>query len=192
MSALPSYTTDLGYHGALMTADEFLALGETPQRYQLIDGVVLMSPSPRTLHSRVLIEITAQLHAFEARGGVVDMYSETDLRVNDRSVYQPDLLAYARGYSHPPPLLLASPPDLIVEVLSPSTARQDLQTKRAAYERFGVREYWVVDADRASVQVWRHDGHAYTAAPCEGNTLASTAIPGFVLDLKPLRRLAGL
>ena len=149
-----------------------------------------MSPSPRPLHAKVLMQITGQLQRFEEAGGLIDSYSETDLRIDPDTVFQPDLLAYARRLPRPIPERLTTAPDLVIEILSPRTKPLDLVTKRAAYERFGVREYWIVDADAATLRVWRLQDRRFAEHPTTGTTVASTAIAGFVLDLTPLIRLA--
>lgn len=190
MSAWPSNLAEMGYHGLIMTADEYLALGETSERYELINGVVVMSPSPRPLHAKVLLQVGAQVQRFEDAGGAIDAYTETDLRIDPSTVYEPDLIAYARPLPKPIPERLTTPPELIVEVLSPRTEPLDLITKRAAYERFGVREYWVIDADAGTVRVWRSEGGRLVEAAVTGTTVPCKAIPGFALDLAPLARLA--
>lgn len=105
-------------------------------------------------------------------------------------MYQPDIFVYAHPPTGPGPDRLTLPPDLIVEIASPGTKRFDLVTKQIAYERFGVKEYWSVDPndrrDGLRIQVWRLQGTSFVETPVSGLALASSAIPGFVLDIPRL------
>src|SRR5207248_98420 len=130
MSAAPRYPRDIGYNGLRMTADEYLALGETPERYELIDGVVVMSPSPFPDHSEIAIEITFQLKQFARSGGKVRTFADTDVRLTSGKVYRPDVWVYRAERLASKVEHLTTPPDLAVEILSPSSKPLDLITKR--------------------------------------------------------------
>lgn len=82
------------------------------------------------------------------------------------------------------------PPDLIVEVLSPSTKPYDLVTKRGDYDRFGVAEYWVVDPNDAGIRGWTRRGTEWEDAPRSPDVCIGTAIAGFTLDVAPVRMIA--
>jgi Uma2 family endonuclease len=80
-------------------------------------------------------------------------------------------------------------PALVVEILSPSSSARDKRTKRALYERVGVKEYWVIDPDHECIAVHRlakprQFGCSETLAAAGAGTLATPLLPGFVLDLK--------
>src|SRR3954468_18057762 len=113
MSA-PRYPSDLGYNGLRMTADEYLALGETADRYELIDGVVVMSPSPFPDHSEIINEIVFQLVGFERSGGGIRVFADTDVRLTSGKVYRPDIAAYRSDRLQGKVLHLTTPPDLAV------------------------------------------------------------------------------
>ncbi|HMN42868.1 MAG TPA: Uma2 family endonuclease [Phycisphaerales bacterium] len=187
---------DLGYAGLLMGAEEFHAIGETRERYELVNGVVVMSPSPTPQHWRIIREVLRQIDAFSGPGGV-DPYVETDLYIESKMVFRPDLCVYAKAPSKRPPSRLAEAPDLVVEVNSPGNKSYDLVTKREVYERFGVREYWSIDPwdpnEPAGLRVraWRREGGRLVELPTGSESLRSVAIAGFVLDFTPLRELAG-
>jgi len=176
-----------------MTADEYLALGETPERYELVDGVIVMSPSPIPPHSEIAIEIIGQLHAFSRRTRSARVFAETDIVLSTGIVYRPDIVVY-RAVQLPQGRIarLDTPPDLIIEILSPSTKPYDLITKRGDYDRFGTNEYWVVDPEDASVRCWSRDAAGMNERSVPADSLASSAIPGFELDLQALREIAGL
>jgi Uma2 family endonuclease len=171
-----------------MTADEYLALPDDGHRYELIDGVVVMSPSPLPEHQdvRSLIERRLGDHVEQHRLGVV--LSEVDVRMGVDLVYRPDLIFLAEGRFKRPLRRVDIAPDLVVEILSPSTAAFDLKTKREDYQRAGVREYWIVDVRAAAFEFLRlHRGTLVETAP-SADRLESLAVPGFTLDLKTLRR----
>src|SRR5438045_3873811 len=96
MSAAPRHPSDLGYAGLRMTADEYLSLGETPERYELVEGVVVMSPSPLPLHNELVLEIAYQLKRFASKSGV-RIFPDTDVRFGPGTVYRPDLAVYRAG-----------------------------------------------------------------------------------------------
>jgi Uma2 family endonuclease len=186
MSAAPKHPSDLGYAGLRMTADEYLALGETRERYELIDGVIAMSPSPTPRHQHVIFEICRQLGRFGEQSPGMLVFPDTDLVLHPSRVYRPDVSVYARGRATLSVQRLTLPPDLIIEVLSPGTKALDLITKRDDYGAFGVREYWAVDPDDGTARAWTCDGGAMVDRGVARGTLASTAFPGLVLDLGPI------
>lgn len=187
MSAARSQPPEFGLAGLQMRAEDFFAVGETQERYELIDGVVMMSPSPRPRHWKAAQEIILQLGIFaRAGGGIADVYSETDLQIHDRSVFRPDVCVYAARPAAAIPDRLTLAPDLVVEVLSPGTQALDLITKRDEYERYGVKEHWVVDPANARIRAWRRQQERLIEALVEEGALPSSAIPGFALDLRAL------
>lgn len=190
MSALPRYPGEMGYAGLRMTADEYFALGETPERYELIDGVVMMSPSPSLPHQLIVDEVQRQFGAWDRARARVYVFPDTDVRLRADRVYRPDIAVYLRTRLHPVPERLTTAPDLIIEVLSFGSKPLDLITKRDDYERFGVSEYWVIDSMDASLRIWGRDGAILVPQPVMGDSARSSAIDGFELDLATLRTLA--
>jgi Uma2 family endonuclease len=189
MSSAPSRSGDMGYAGLLMRAEDFFALGPTTERYELINGVVVMSPSPRPRHWKVVEEILFQLREHARRSGPLDTYADIDVFLDEVTVYRPDLCVYARPRPSPIPERLSTPPDVVLEVLSAGSRPLDLITKRDAYERFGVREYWTFDPDDGRVRAWTlHDG-VYRELPEGPSGLTSAALTGVVIDLAPVRAL---
>lgn len=172
--------------GLRMSADEYLSLRDDGGRYELINGVVLMSPSPSFGHQMLAGSVFESVAAFvRARRLGVVVY-ETDVRFASDLVYRPDIAMYAgkraAGITGTP----AIAPDFIVEVLSPGTEAMDLRTKRDDYERAGVREYWAIGVDSA-----RHfvlEGGRYSERLVTGDKLVSAVIQGFTLDLAEARR----
>lgn len=190
MSALPRDPKEYGYAGLRLTADEFFALGETADRLELIDGVVCMSPRPTSRHQAVIVLLIEQLTAYAKRVAGTRILPDVDWELAPNRVYAPDVLCYRPGRLVGFPIRLNTPPDLVIEILSPGTKAFDLTAKKDDYERYGVGEYWTVDPADARVRCYRRQGDLLIEAPVTGDRLESAALPGFSLDLKPLKDLA--
>jgi Uma2 family endonuclease len=177
-----------------MTAEEYLALGETPERTELIEGVIIVSPSPMPRHSKVFMEVVYQLQDFARSGGIADVYAETDLYIDALSVLRPDVCVYARPCptsSESIPERLTDAPGLVVEVISPGTEVYDLITKKDEYEKRGVKEYWVIDPRNVRVRAWHREDARLVESLVQGASLPSRSIAGFALDLAALARAVG-
>jgi Uma2 family endonuclease len=187
MSAAPKYPEGVGYAGMRMTADEYLSLGETHERYELIDGVVTMSPSPSYRHNRVLRFMVKAVEECADRIPGLDLVFETDIEFSGDVVYCPDLAVYAPGRLPRDASRVSVVPDLVVEVLSPGSRGLDLKNKRDGYERFGVGEYWVVEQSGISARVWRRVDNRFVEAEVTSTVLNCASIPGVLIDLARLR-----
>lgn len=178
---------------ALMTADEYLATGdERPRFTELINGEVIVN-TPNLRHQRIggRIQFLLQLWCEEATGRGESPLS-VDARLDTGNVYAPDV--WWVNESHRPPrdaAHLAGPPDLAVEIRSPSTWRFDIGVKRETYERAGLPELWLVDTASDTILVYRR---SHPRAPtfdialelAAGQQLTSHLLPGFTLDIEAL------
>lgn len=183
-----------GYAGLRMTADEYLALPPDGERYELVEGVVVMSPSPVLRHQAVSGEIFGQLHVFLRTNPVGFAFFEVDVRLGRGAggrdvVFRPDLIFVRRERFGALPAYVTGAPDLVVEVVSPGYRRYDRETKRSEYERHGVGEYWLIDPEEATIDLWRLVGDRFATMDAGASTFASQAVPGFVLDLDAIRAL---
>jgi Uma2 family endonuclease len=138
-------------------------------RYELIDGMpYLMSPAPSEAHQTIAAELTYQLVSFLKGKPCKVLPAPFDVRLNaddgDDTVVQPDLLVVcdsietntengSPGSSKLDGKVCTGAPDMVIEILSPSTARMDKFIKFRLYQKAGVREYWIVDPDTKTVQV---------------------------------------
>lgn len=175
------------FRGLRMSAEEYLGLGETQERYELIDGVVCMSPSASFLHQRVLTEVAAQVHVFLKHNPAGEVAVETDVRFADDLVYLPDLIYLNREKSARCRTRVTEVPDIVVEVISPDSRRLDRETKKRDYERFGVGEYWLVDPLQKSFAFYRLVGDQFVDLEPDADRFASQVLAGFELDLGALR-----
>lgn len=143
----------------IWTREEVLALPDDGQRYELVDGELLVSPSPRPVHQLGVMALFRLLDSYarSLKLGPV-MASPADLDLRAGQLLQPDLFVVDPHDSrHPLEWGEIAIPLLAVEVLSPSTARFDRLTKRYCYQRAGVPTYWIVDLDARLVEVWTPD-----------------------------------
>ena len=172
--------------GTLVTYEDYCNLPDD-ERYELIDGELIMVAAPRRVHQGASRNIGTPLDVYVKANGLGEMYyALTDVILSDINVVQPDILFVSRERGH----VLADEgirgaPDLVIEILSPSTAQLDTERKRELYARFGVAEYWQVDTDDLSVVVLTLAGEDYEAAGTFGlgDTVVSPLLAGFRLDV---------
>jgi Uma2 family endonuclease len=175
-----------------MTAEEFLALPHSKERRyrQLIEGEVVVD-APRPLHQWVAGElIYVLMHWCRSGAGRGTVWHALGVQLDERNVFQPDVLWYSENagpdvHSAPP----APVPQLAIEVRSPSTWRYDIGAKKAAYERQGLRELWLVDTDAKVVLVFRRSApgvRIFDAALEIDDTLTSPQLDRFELPLVEL------
>jgi Uma2 family endonuclease len=174
---------------ARYTVDDYRRLPEGAP-FQLIDGQLVMSPAPRVVHQRLVNELLFLLNAFvrdAGLGGVV-LPAPTDVRLGD-DVVQPDVLFVAGARrAIIGEQAVEGAPDLVAEVLSPSTAYTDLRSKRALYARHGVREFWIVDPPRCEVEVLVLNGDRFRRdqAAQDDGVVRSRLLDGFTVDVAAL------
>ena len=126
-------------------------------RYETIAGELFVTPAPSLRHQAVLARLHLVIGAYVERHRLGHVwFAPLDVVYGPMTLVEPDLLfvAAARRDVLTEQEVTAAP-DLVVEVLSPSTARTDRGGKRALYQETGVREYWIVDAEQNRVEIWR-------------------------------------
>jgi Uma2 family endonuclease len=134
--------------GAPLTVADLEHMPEDGHRYELVDGTLLVTPAPNTRHQSCVTQLAAIL-VTAAGPGVKVLVAPYDWVVGPSTLFQPDIVVARRADLGPQ--RLERPPLLVVEVLSPSTRRIDLATKRMAYAEAGVAAYWLVDPDVPSL-----------------------------------------
>ena len=173
------------------TYEDYLRLPDDGRRYEIIAGVLYVTAAPRFNHQYIVGELFAALHRYvrEHQLGVVIPAPFEVLLPGIASPVQPDLL-FIRTERQPPPEATSfkGTPDLIVEVLSPSTARRDRVVKFWAYERAGVPEYWIVDPHARLVEVYVLQEGVYTlhGQYVGEETLSSPTFPDLTLPIQEL------
>ncbi len=176
------------YDGLRMTADEYMDLPEDPLfRYELIDGVVVMTPSPAFEHQSTIAEIVAQFVVFLRGRDAGQVALELDVKLRDDLVRQPDVVYFREGKVQQVRAKVRPVPDIVVEIVSPDSWERDHVTKRADYEAAGVGEYWIIDTERNAFTFLVLDDGVYREVEAAGDRYASTVLPGFELDLALVR-----
>ncbi|CAB3396004.1 Uma2 family endonuclease [Kyrpidia spormannii] len=168
------------------------------ERWELIDGVPYLLSSPSPEHQQILMQLSVEIGGYlrgkacRAFAAPMDLTFSPDSKTKD--VVQPDLFVICDPV--PPGPRVIGAPVWIVEILSPSTAANDLIRKMNLYQRAGVREYWIVDPMENRIHVYLHDGTVlrWQREYQPGDTLAPSMFSDLVIqvdqvfDRRPLGR----
>lgn len=147
-------------------------------RVQLIEDVIMMEPCPAYSHQNMLLEILMPIANFirSHRLGKV-LFAPFDVYLDQENVFRPDMFFISRERLH---LIkkngLHGAPDLVAEVLSPSTSRYDRKDKKRVYEHSGVKEYWIIDPDTHMVQGFRLIDDIFKAFPSARGMIRSALL----------------
>lgn len=145
-------------HAGPWTREQRDALPDDGRRYELLDGMLVVTPAPAMRHQLVVSRLMRALLPACAHDLEV-LTSPLDVATPDGSVYQPDLVVVRSDDIEGHDLVV--PPLLAIEVLSPCTRGYDLVDKRERYEYAGIPSYWVVDPDRSELIAWELRDGAY-------------------------------
>ncbi|MGB9715462.1 MAG: Uma2 family endonuclease [Thermodesulfovibrionales bacterium] len=156
--------------------------------YQLIEGELVMTPSPNTRHQIISANIFEKIRHFTKDSGIC-LYSPIDVYLDDENAFQPDMVFI---FNERREIIkkdgIYGPPDFIIEILSPSTASFDLREKFRVYERSGVKEYWIVDPELDSIEIYSNEGNHLSLikkAEKEGE-VESLLLKGLKISLKDI------
>ncbi len=171
-----------------VTLDEFRALPESMEHIELIDGELIVSPTPKNKHQTATGNAYSILKELPLGRTVV---SPMDVYLDDETVVEPDVFWVsgadsrcklgADDYWH-------GAPDLVVEVLSPSTALRDHGVKFRLYEQYGTREYWLIDPEAQFVEVFRREQDAFARFGVFGreDSFALSVLPDVTIQVSAL------
>lgn len=145
--AVPSYTIE--------TLERLRAtLPDEGGRYELLEGLLLVTPAPRPSHEEVVSRLAHALHDAVSRTGVARVATRSEVRRGEKIYFEPDLLVYPSTFPLDGKWEQLSEWWLVVEVLSPSSRAYDSVLKRDAYLALGVQALWLVDVNERRVAVW--------------------------------------
>jgi Uma2 family endonuclease len=176
-----------------LTYEDFLSFPDDGRRHELIDGDHYVTPSPATVHQRLVGRLYRALGNFLEVSHLGEAFvAPFDVVLSNHDVVEPDVLVILNDQldvltdEH-----VRGAPAIVVEILSPGTRRRDETLKRDLYARAGVREYWMVDPGREAVTICRRSEPGVlvttaTLATSAGDALASPLLPEFVLPLSVL------
>jgi Uma2 family endonuclease len=140
----------------LWTYDEMVAgTRETNSPVELWNGEIIMSPAPNPAHQDIVLNFAQRLKGFVTKGRLGKVYvSPVDVVLTQRRVVQPDVLFIAQDRLKIVKDFVDGVPDLAMEVISEGSWQRDRIQKKALYEQFGLREYWIVDPDSRTIEVF--------------------------------------
>ena len=178
---------------AKLTYVDFLRFPDDGNRHEIIAGEHFVTPAPSLRHQRILRRLLVALNAAveEQSAGEV-LCAPFDVVLSQHDVFEPDLLFVSAARREVlTPACAQGAPDLVVEILSPASRRQDEVLKRDVYERAGVNEYWIVDPEAETVKVLRRGndgqfGRAQLLSRRDGDALTTAMLPGLGVALGPL------
>lgn len=175
-----------------LTYEDFLRFPEDGRRHELIDGEHHVTASPETRHQRILRRLSFAIESWLRTHPLGEMFfAPFDVKLSEFDVVVPDLIYLAAAKAeHVQTRGLFAAPDLVVEILSPSTRRIDEGIKRKLYERVGVEEYWVIDPKTDMVKIYRRSGAGFGPAEAlsrtGGGALTTPQLPGLEIALPEL------
>jgi len=171
------------------TYEDFLLFPNDGKRHELIDGDHYVSPSPRTNHQKISGNLFVLLYIFLTDHPLGEVFcAPFDVVLSDLDVVEPDLVyVSAARASIITDDNIQGVPDLVVEILSPSSRKTDEIVKRKLYECHGISEYWIVDPELSTVKVHRLVSGRYVRVAElsheAGDCLTSGQFPGLSLPL---------
>ena len=183
------------------TVDDYRALPDGPPHTQLIDGEFFVFESATPFHQQILgnLQVALVLWARATGGGTVAL-GPLDVYLSQFDVVQPDLIFIARDRLSIIQRRIHGPPDLVIEILSPSTRAVDKGKKAALYARSGVKEMWIVEPELEAVMLhhFGKGGEMSVRTATGTDIIASSLLPGFEMkaaevfesDLPPEARIA--
>jgi Uma2 family endonuclease len=175
-----------------LTYEDYILFPEDGRRHEIIDGEHYVTAAPFLRHQDLVVTLTHYFKSFLSSNDLGRvLIAPVDVLLSPHDIVQPDLLFVSTERAHiAKKKYVRGAPDLVVEVLSESTRRRDQALKLHRYERFGVREYWLVDPARATITVYRLREGAFVRAAdlsaAAGDVLTTPILPGFEIRLAAL------
>ncbi len=172
-----------------ITHDDLLKMPEDNLPREIIDGELIVSPTPSAQHQRIVVRLVRMIGAFLDEHPVGEvLVAPLDTILASDQVVQPDLLYVSNERAGIVERWVFGAPDLVIEVISETSRRRDEVRKRELYEQFGVSEYWIVDPDARSVKTYRRGAsggyeHPLLVTAADDKTLTTPLLPGLIIDL---------
>jgi Uma2 family endonuclease len=164
-------------------------LPETNLPTELWDGEIIMSPAPHPDHQRIVARFYKRLDRFvEERGLGEVLFSPVDVVLSRHRAVQPDVLFVSKLRQHIIQKQVVGVPDLAMEVVSEGSWQRDRIQKKALYEQFGLPEYWIVDPDSRSIEVFAlvSGGYQLHARGSGAEPVGSKLLTGFSVSFSEL------
>lgn len=172
--------------GPLLTIADLELMPDDGNRYELLQGELVVARAPRLTHQRISGNIFALVHAYLASNDIGEIFATPGIVFDDFDSVIPDLVfvTHQRQAAIVVDDRFIGAPELVIEIISPGegNARPERVTKRQIYSRFGVNEYWIIDPEQQSVEVYQLDEGVLElqATVAALDELPSAVLPGFV------------
>lgn len=174
----------------LLTIADLDSMPEDGNRYELIEGELFVSRSPSLIHQRTVRNLSFLFTLYLRENPLGEILPGPGVIFSDFSGVIPDLVyvSFERGKEIATGDRLTGAPELIIEVLSPGTEnrRRDEHAKRQLYKKYGVKEYWILDPQQRTVQVFRTARFKLTATLGVRDVLTTPLLPGFRCPVKEI------
>ena len=172
------------------TYEDYLNLPDDGKRYEVINGELVMVAAPNTFHQVVSGNLEYLLKSFLQKNKIGKIFhAPIDVFLENITVVQPDIFFITNGRSD---IIteknIHGAPDLIIEILSPGTAYYDLIGKKEIYEKFAVKEYWIVDPIKQRIEIFENKNNEFELAQKLelGGIARSSVVKGFEASLKDI------
>ncbi len=170
------------------TYDDYAAFPTDGKRYEIVNGVLYMTPSPGWSHQEIVGRFFRYLATYVESVGIGGAFvAPLDVELAPNTVFQPDVVVLLKA-SHKKlkEQHIVGAPDLAIEVVSPSSETHDRHRKLTAYARAGVPEYWIADPDSRTVEVLTLDGGEYNSQGVYRGkaTLPSQIVPELLVHVE--------
>lgn len=174
------------------TYEDYLVIPDDGKRYEIIEGELFMTPAPILKHQDILREFSNRIDSFVKKNNLgIVFFAPCDVIFSKTNIVQPDILFISKKNR----AILAEKniqgaPDLLVEIISPSTEERDVVFKKKLYSKFGVKEYWIVYPNEDKVEVFSLQNNGYQL---HGNyekkeVLISPLLKGLEINLSEIFR----
>lgn len=165
----------------IFTYEDLKAIPENGKQYQILEGDLIVSPSPKTLHQIIVLNLSAILREYvKKRSTGIVICAPIDVVLSRENVFQPDaLFISSENKNIITEANIQGAPDLVVEVLSEGTKDMDMTIKKKIYARFSVKRYWMIDPENKNMDcfVLSDEGYKEEGHYEESDTFSSTLFP---------------
>jgi len=174
----------------LLTYEDLLDIPDDDRRYEIIEGALYVSPTPAVRHQDLRTVLLLLIGNWVVPRGLGKVFgAPVDVELARHTIVEPDIVFIRRerrGIITEQRIMGA--PDLVVEILSPSTRNVDLGSKLERYATAGVPEYWIADPENETFRILvLRNGRCEPQAEDEGN-VRSIVLPGLVIEIAALFR----
>jgi Uma2 family endonuclease len=147
----------------ILTYEDYVLLPNDGKRYEILEGELSVTPTPSTKHQTASVNLLVLLSRYIKERDLGKLFhAPIDVILESTSVLQPDLLFVSKTRQHIiAERAIEGAPDLVIEILSPTTSRTDRVTKAQIYARYDVPAYWIVDPEREAIEIYALEIDAY-------------------------------